>query len=80
MKNKYIAEGINWNNFDNYNYTWEYRSEASLRVADRPGNNGNILNGWFIPPTTTRYKFYLNCGSNCVMRHGDYPNQKEHKH
>ena len=36
--------------------------------------------GWFVPPVTTRYKFYLQCGSNCVMRHGDYPNQREHKH
>ena len=74
MKNKYIPEGIDWRQFDNYNYTWEYRPEASLRVADAPGYTGNILTGWFVPPATTRYKFYLACGSNCVMRHGDYPN------
>ena len=79
MKNKYIGETINWNNFDNYDFVWEYRSEASLGVADRNGYTGNIMNGWFVPPATTRYKFFLSCGSNCIMRIGDYANQKENK-
>lgn len=26
---------------------------------------GNHLKGWFIPPATTRYRFYQSCDDNC---------------
>jgi hypothetical protein len=31
---------------------------------------GNILQGWFIPPATTSYRFYMACDDNCILKIG----------
>ena len=32
--------------------------------------NGNILQGWFIPPATTSYRFYAACDDQCILKLG----------
>jgi hypothetical protein len=28
---------------------------------------GSVMEGWFIPPATTTYKFYMACDDNCEL-------------
>jgi len=35
------------------------------------------MKGWFVPPATTRYRFYIACDDYCNIELGDTPNQVE---
>ncbi len=35
---------------------------------------GQILRGWFVPPVTARYRFYLACDDYCGLKLGATPN------
>jgi hypothetical protein len=37
--------------------------------------HGSILNGWFIPPATTSYRFYISCDDFCILKLGTTSNQ-----
>ena len=37
---------------------------------------GNILQGWFIPPATTSYRFYMSCDDLCLLKLGSTSNQE----
>ena len=32
---------------------------------------GSVLQGWFIPPTTARYRFYMTCDDTCILKLGN---------
>jgi len=34
---------------------------------------GTVSKGWFIPPETTDYKFYMACDDACVLKLGETP-------
>ena len=38
---------------------------------------GQIFKGWFIPPETAEYKFYMACDDDCKMFLGETPNSIE---
>ena len=44
---------------------------------DDGDNIGNLYRGWFIPPATTRYRFYTVCDDHCAMRMAITPDQTE---
>lgn len=62
---------MNWD-FERY-YTPQ--SEDLRLTMDVEGWNhgtfiGNYLKGWFIPPATTRYRFYASCDTACKFYMG----------
>ena len=38
-----------------------------------PDNIGNFYQGWFVPPATTRYRFYAACDDACEVKIGETP-------
>jgi len=38
---------------------------------------GQVFKGWFIPPETTEYRFYMACDDHCKLRLGETPNVVE---
>lgn len=34
---------------------------------------GNVYKGWFVPPKTTQYRFYMACDDNCLLKLGKTP-------
>lgn len=34
---------------------------------------GNVHKGWFVAPATTKYRFYMACDDNCLLRLGKTP-------
>jgi hypothetical protein len=37
----------------------------------------NVFKGWFIPPATTKYRFYMSCDDHCNLKLGSEPNKIE---
>jgi hypothetical protein len=37
---------------------------------DEGTNIGNVFKGWFIPPATTNYKFWMACDDHCILKLG----------
>ena len=35
---------------------------------------GSVLQGWFIPPATARYRFYMACDEGCILKLGNISN------
>jgi hypothetical protein len=35
---------------------------------------GQVFKGWFIPPETTEYRFYMSCDDDCRLKLGETPN------
>jgi len=39
--------------------------------------SGNLFRGWFVPPKTTKYRFYQACDDNCKLKIGKTPGSTE---
>ena len=35
---------------------------------------GQVFKGWFIPPETTNYRFYMACDDQCTLKIDETPN------
>jgi hypothetical protein len=35
---------------------------------------GSVMQAWFNPPVTARYRFYMSCDDNCILKLGSTPN------
>jgi hypothetical protein len=50
------------------------RSELIATTFATPYNEGthigNVFKGWFIPPVSTEYRFYMACDDHCLLRIG----------
>jgi len=57
---------MDWNNYESYPAT-----EVLALAMEVPINEAdwtmNIFKGWFIPPATTRYRFYQTCDDHCSI-------------
>jgi hypothetical protein len=40
---------------------------------------GSLYKGWFIPPATTAYRFYVTCDDNCELYLGETAGDAENK-
>lgn len=53
------------------------REEGIATTFAAPYNQGdylgNVFKGWFVPPKTTGYRFYMACDDNCLLRIGKTP-------
>jgi hypothetical protein len=60
--------------------TYDYTEDLALSFESMGGRGiqtGHIMKGWFVPPATTRYRFYVACDDYCNIVLGDTPNQIE---
>jgi len=58
---------MDWNNLDQYESTESL--SLAMEVPVNEGNNHiNQFKGWFIPPATTRYRFYQVCDDTCRIK------------
>jgi len=60
---------MNFNTMMGGNYKLDYEElvtnfEVSRLKEDFYGNN---LRGYFVPPLTTRYRFYMACDDHCLL-------------
>lgn len=56
------------------NYTTEEKLAMTMSIPYNEENYyGNILKGWFIPPATTKYRFYMACDDDCDLSMGKTP-------
>jgi len=58
---------------------WENYSSESLALHLSTGWSegnylGNVFKGWFIPPETTKYQFWMACDDYCILNLGQAPN------
>lgn len=37
---------------------------------DEGTNIGNVFKGWFVPPASANYKFYMSCDDHCILKLG----------
>ena len=61
---------------ENYEYT-EDLALSFESFNSRGLRTGHVMRGWFVPPATTRYRFYIACDDYCNIELGDTPNQVE---
>jgi len=61
---------------ENYEYTEDLALSFESMVS-RGWRTGHVMKGWFVPPATTRYRFYIACDDYCNIELGDTPNQVE---
>ena len=57
---------MNWENIDERGYTTTEELALAMEVPINEADyHVNRFKGWFIPPATTRYRFYQTCDDNC---------------
>ena len=65
-------------NFDDMTKPDWTRQESLAMNIEMPPNLGdrmsNNFTGWFVPPATTRYRFYMSCDDHCRLYLGNTPN------
>jgi len=66
--------GMGYNRIDNYEITNETLSLQMEVPKDVGSQLANVMKGWFIPPATTRYRFYISCDDMCHLNLGSTPN------
>jgi hypothetical protein len=68
------------NDLDQYHASY-LRWERLLTQFEPPyswsSTYGNHLKAWFVPPATTRYRFYLSCDDHCQFDIGESPETAE---
>jgi hypothetical protein len=69
-----------WHN--TYHYKEEHENTETLALAfespiDEDNYIVNLYKGWFIPPATTKYRFYMSCDDHCNLKLGSEPNKIE---
>jgi hypothetical protein len=52
-------------------------NETIAMNLDRPYDlgdyNGDLYRGWFVPPYTGNYKFWMSCDDKCKLKFGETP-------
>jgi len=66
--------GMVYTGIDNYEITNETLSLQMEVPKDVGSQLANVMKGWFIPPATTRYRFYIACDDMCHLNLGSTPN------
>jgi hypothetical protein len=73
-------------NYTDWHHTYHYKEtdkhtdmlamsfESPMNVDD---HLVNLYKGWFIPPATTKYRFYMSCDDLCNLKLGSEPNKIE---
>lgn len=71
------SEYVNINTVNDTSKTDFVRNESLALTLSTPkdeGNrHGNIYKGWFIPPATTNYSFWMACDDHCILKLGETP-------
>jgi len=60
---------LSWVHLDNYKGD-DVTKELALDMEstwNRGDNLGGVYKGWFVPPTTARYRFYMTCDDRCEL-------------
>lgn len=63
------TDWLNWNTLRADGYTVDNETVAlTMAIPYGQGERyGSMLEGWFIPPATTAYRFYLACDDYCQL-------------
>lgn len=55
----------NWARFDTEKHTDSLSMETEIPYSLSSNWHANRLQGYFVPPVTTRYRFYMSCDDWC---------------
>jgi len=61
------TSGISWNNIENEPSKKMLGVDISAEL-NFGSNIGSVYKAWFVPPKTTRYRFYMVCDDLCKMK------------
>jgi hypothetical protein len=66
------TSSISWSNIENEPATLMLGIDiaAETNFGD---NIGSVYKAWFVPPKTTKYRFYMVCDDYCSMKLGQCP-------
>lgn len=71
-----------WSDFETTDHNDSLAMDTQLPYTLPGSNLANRLKGWFVPPITTRYRFYMTCDDQCrfdldIAKNGTLTNMLE---